>query len=191
MSSRMRAISQRAFGGPEVLEVIETDRPVPGPGEVLVRVHAAGVNPAEWKRRSGLLRRFGEPPFTLGLDLAGVVEAAGAEVTQFRPGNEVYGAVLPPRGAYAEYVAVPEENLTTAPPSLDLVHAAALPTAALTAWQPLVHVADVHAGQRVLVHAAAGGIGHLAVQIAQGPRRIRHRHRPAEQARFPEGLGRR
>lgn len=167
MSSRMRAISQRVFGGPGVLEVVETERPVPGPGEVLVRVHAAGVNPADWKRRAGLLRRLGEPPFVLGLDLAGVVETAGDQVTRFRPGDEVYGAVLPPRGAYAEYVAVPEDSLALTPPGLDHVHAAALPTAVLAAWQPLVNVAGVRAGQRVLVHAAAGGVGHLAVQIAK------------------------
>ena len=163
----MRTISQRAFGGPEVLEIIETDRPVPGPGEALVQVRAAGVNPADWKQRSGLVRKFGEPPFTLGLDLSGAVKAVGEHVTQFRPGDEVYAAVLPPRGAYAEYVAVPEDWLATAPPSLDPVHAAALPTAALTAWQPLVHVAGVRSGQRVLIHAAAGGVGHLAVQIAK------------------------
>ncbi|MCW2861450.1 MAG: NADPH:quinone reductase [Actinoallomurus sp.] len=167
MSGRMQAISQRAHGGPEVLEVIETDRPVPGPGEVLVRVHAAGVNPADWKRRSGLLRRFGEPPFTLGLDLSGTVETTGEEVTRFRPGDAVYGAVRPPRGAYAEYVTAPQDALAPVPPSLDHTRAAALPTAALTAWQPLVRVAGVHPGQRVLVHAAAGGVGHLAVQIAK------------------------
>lgn len=156
---RMRAISQRAFGGPEVLEVIETDRPVPSPGEVLVRVHAAGVNPADGKRRSGLLRRFGEPPFTLGLDLAGVVAATGDQARRFQEGDAVYGVVLPPRGAYAQYVAIPEDSLAPTPPSLDLVHAAALPTTGLTAWQSLVRVAGIRAGQRVLIHAAAGGIG--------------------------------
>jgi NADPH:quinone reductase-like Zn-dependent oxidoreductase len=167
MSTRMRAISQQVFGGPEVLEVIETDRPVPGPGEVLVHVHAAGVNPAEWKRRAGLLRRFGEPPFTLGLDLAGIVAATGDQTRRFRKGDAVHGAVLPPGGAYAQYVAVPENSLARVPSGLDLVHAAALPTAGLTAWQSLVRVAGVRAGQRVLVHAAAGGVGHLAVQIAK------------------------
>ncbi|MDX3227531.1 NADP-dependent oxidoreductase [Streptomyces sp. ME19-01-6] len=162
----MRAVSQRVFGGPDVLEIIETERPEPGPDEVLVRVHAVGVNPADWKGRSGLLPRLGEPPFTLGLDLAGVVETAGERVTGFRPGEAVFAAVLPPR-AYAEYVAVPQEALAPVPAGLDLVRAAALPTAALTAWQPLARVAGVRAGQRVLVHAAAGGIGHLAVQIAK------------------------
>jgi NADPH:quinone reductase-like Zn-dependent oxidoreductase len=111
-----------------------------------------------------MLRRFGEPPFTIGLDLSGVVASAG---TRFQPGDEVFGAVRPPNGSYAEYVAVPEESLALIPSGLDFVHAAALPTTALTAWQPLVRVADVHAGQRVLIHAAAGGIGHLAVQIAK------------------------
>lgn len=163
----MRAISQRVFGGPEVLEVVETGRPAAGPGEVLVRVHAAGVNPADWKRRSGMLPHFDPPPFTLGMDLAGVVEATGAGADRFRVGETVYGAVRPPHGTYAEYVPVPQEALAPAPPSLDPVHAAALPTAALTAFQPLVRVAGVRAGQRVLVHAAAGGIGHLAVQIAK------------------------
>jgi NADPH:quinone reductase-like Zn-dependent oxidoreductase len=161
----MRAVSQQTFGGPEVLEIVETDPPVAGPGEVLVRVHAVGVNPGDWKRRSGMVRRLGEPPFTLGLDMAGVVEAG--DRTRFRPGDAVFGAVLPPRGTYAEYVAVPQDWLAAVPAGLDHVHAAALPTAALTAWQPLVRVAGVRAGHRVLVHAAAGGLGHLAVQIAK------------------------
>jgi NADPH:quinone reductase-like Zn-dependent oxidoreductase len=137
------------------------DRPAPpatpsafGLG-LLVGVHAAGVNPADWKIRSGAVRRFGEPPFVLGLDLAGVVEAVGEQTTRFRPGDGVFGCAFPPNGAYAEYVAVPET--APAPPSLDFVAAAALPVAALTAWQPLVHVAGLGAGQRVLIHAAAGG----------------------------------
>jgi NADPH:quinone reductase-like Zn-dependent oxidoreductase len=163
----MRAISQQAFGGPEVLQAISTTRPVPGPGEVLVRVHAAGVNPSDWKRRSGLLPGFGEPPFTVGLDLSGTVEAAGGQVTRFRPGDAVHGAVLPPRGSYAEYVTVPQGWLAPLPPGLGHVQAAALPTAALTAWQSLVRIAGIRPGQRVLIHAAAGGVGHLAVQIAK------------------------
>jgi NADPH:quinone reductase-like Zn-dependent oxidoreductase len=163
----MRAVSQRAWGGPDVLEVVEVPRPDAGPGEVLVRVAAAGVNPADWKIRSGAVRRFGEPPFTIGLDVAGVVEAVGDGVAGFRPGDGVFGNTYPPNGAYAEFVAVPHDRLALVPVGLDLVQAAALPTAALTAWQPLVRVAEVGAGQRVLVHAAAGGVGHLAVQIAK------------------------
>ncbi|QKG22040.1 NADP-dependent oxidoreductase [Actinomadura verrucosospora] len=163
----MRAVIQREWGGPDVLEVAEVPRPDAGPGEVLVRVVAAGVNPADWKIRSGAVRRFGEPPFTLGLDVAGVVEAVGDGVSGFRPGDAVFGNAAPPDGAYAEFAAVPQARLAHVPDGLDLVHAAALPTAALTAWQPLVRVAGVSAGQRVLVHAAAGGVGHLAVQIAK------------------------
>ncbi|MEW1633013.1 NADP-dependent oxidoreductase [Streptomyces sp. NPDC093801] len=167
MTTRMRAVSQRGYGGPDVLEVVETDVPVPGPGEVLVRVRAAGVNPADWKIRSGTVRKFGAPPFTLGLDLCGVVEEAGEGAAgRFRPGDEVYGCAFPPHGAYAEYVVAPAEALAAAPAGIDPVSAAALPVAALTAWQSLVRVAAVGPGRRVLVHAAAGGIGHLAVQIA-------------------------
>jgi NADPH:quinone reductase-like Zn-dependent oxidoreductase len=130
-----------------------------------VRVHAAGVNPADWKIRSGLL-----PvglPLTLGLDLSGVVEAAGPGVTRFRTGDEVYGVTFPPNGSYAEYVAVREDALALKPKSFDHVHAAALPIAALTAWQPFTRLFPVGAGHRVLVHAAADGVGHLAVPIAK------------------------
>ncbi|MFB4300736.1 NADP-dependent oxidoreductase [Actinomadura sp. NTSP31] len=163
----MRAVSQRTWGGPEVLEVVEVRRPEAGPGEVLVRVTAAGVNPADWKIRSGAVRKGAEPPLTLGLDVAGVVEAVGDGVVGFRVGDGVFGSTFPPNGAYAEFVAVPHERLALVPVGLDFVQAAALPTAALTAWQPLVRVAGVGEGQRVLVHAAAGGVGHLAVQIAK------------------------
>jgi NADPH:quinone reductase-like Zn-dependent oxidoreductase len=162
----MRAISQRAFGGPEVLEVVTLDPPVPGPEEVQIRVRAAGVNPADWKLRAGLLTTEVPVPFILGLDVSGEVSAVGSAVTGFAAGDEVYGFTFPPRGAYAEYTVSPATALAPAT-GLDPVVAAALPIAALTAWQPLVRVAAVQPGQRVLVHAAAGGVGHLAVQIAK------------------------
>ncbi|MFF2198317.1 NADP-dependent oxidoreductase [Streptomyces sp. NPDC058157] len=168
MTTRMRAVSQRGYGGPDVLELVETDLPVPGRGEALVRVHAAGVNPADWKLRSGAVRKFGVPPFTVGLDLCGVVVALGDDRTAgLRPGDAVYGCAFPPHGAHAEYAVAPVAALAAAPAGIGGVAAAALPVAALTAWQSLVRVAAVGAGQRVLVHAAAGGIGHLAVQIAK------------------------
>ncbi len=164
----MRAISQDVLGGPEVLREIELPRPEPGPAEVLVRVHAAGVNPTDWKHRAtgGLL---GEPPFVLGWDVSGVVEAVGLGVTLHKPGDEVFGMLPYPggHGAYAEYVTAPSRCFAPKPANLDHVRAAALPLAALTAWQTLVDTADVQPGQRVLVHAAAGGVGHLAVQIAK------------------------
>ncbi|MCF2527684.1 NADP-dependent oxidoreductase [Yinghuangia soli] len=164
----MRAIAQDVFGGPEVLKVVETERPEPGISEVLVRVHAAGVNPTDyWHRQTGGL--LGDTPVRLGWDVSGVVEAVGLGVSAFRPGDEVYGMPRLPQaaGTYAEYVVSPARHLARKPAGLDHVEAAALPLAALTAWQALVDAADVQPGQRVLVHAAAGGVGHLAVQIAK------------------------
>ncbi|MFD7258113.1 NADP-dependent oxidoreductase [Streptomyces sp. NPDC059874] len=163
----MRAIGQDGFGGPEVLKVVEAERPEPGVAEVLVRVHAAAVNPTDsWHRASGGL---GGKVIRLGWDLSGVVEAVGIGVTTLAPGDEVFG--MPrhplPAGAYAEYVTSPARHLVRKPASLSHVRAAALPLAAMTAWQALVDTADVRPGQRVLVHAAAGGVGHLAVQIAK------------------------
>jgi NADPH:quinone reductase-like Zn-dependent oxidoreductase len=157
-SMKMRALTQHTFGGPEVLEIAQVDRPVPGSGEVLIRIRAAGVNPSDWKVRSGLLPRFGPPPFVLGLDFAGVREDTGAEV---------YGVVYPPQGSYAEFTVAPADHLAPQPSTIDHIQAAALPTAGLTSYQPLVNVANVGAGDRVLIHAAAGGVGHLAVQIAK------------------------
>ncbi|MEW9555269.1 NADP-dependent oxidoreductase [Nonomuraea sp. NPDC050783] len=167
MSEWMRAVSQRVFGGPEVLELVRVRRPEPGPGEVLVRVHAAGVNASDCKVRAGRVPVFGDPPLTVGVDVAGVVEAVGDQVVRFAPGDRVHGMVLPPHGAYAEYVAAPADALAVPPAGLDHLHSAALPLSALTAWQTLTSVAALAAGQRVLIHAAAGGVGHLAVQIAR------------------------
>ncbi|WP_067695270.1 NADP-dependent oxidoreductase [Nocardia jejuensis] len=160
----MKAISQKTLGGPDVLETVEVPAPRPGTGEVLVRVAATSVNAADWKLRAGVVDKLGPPPFTLGLDVSGTVTEVGADVTRFRVGDEVYGMVLSRSGAYAEYTAAPADFLDHKPSSIDHVHAAALPTAALTAVQAL---REVRAGQRVLVHAAAGGVGHLAVQAAK------------------------
>ncbi|MFF7989785.1 NADP-dependent oxidoreductase [Kitasatospora xanthocidica] len=164
----MRAIVQREFGGPEVLEVAEVERPRLLSGEVLVRVKAAGVNPVDVAVRAGVYPLLGEPPFTVGWDLSGVVEEA-APGARYRVGEEVYGMPFFPRAAnaYAEYVAAPSRQLARKPASVDHVEAAALPLAALTAWQGLVDAAKVGEGQRVLVHRAAGGVGHFAVQIAK------------------------
>ncbi len=168
MPATMRAICQQAFGGPEVLEFTEVQRPVPLPTEVLVRVRAVGVNPVEAAVRSGQFPLLGEPPFILGWDVSGVVEDIEPGVTRFQPGDEVYGMPFFPRpaNAYAEYVAAPSRQLARKPASLSHAKAAALPLAGLTAWQALVDTAQVAAGQRVLIHGAGGGVGHLAVQIA-------------------------
>ena len=164
----MRAIRQTELGGPEVLELIDVPRPEPGPTEVLVRVTAAGVNPLDWKtRRRGVF--LGSPPFTVGADVAGLVAALGSGVTRFAVGDRVFGLPRFPAAAaaYAEYLTSPSRHLARTPASLSDVEAAALPMAALTAWQALVDTAGVTAGSRVLVHGAGGGIGHLAVQIAR------------------------
>ncbi|MFJ7202534.1 NADP-dependent oxidoreductase [Streptomyces sp. NPDC098789] len=165
----MRAVVVSQWGGPEVLTETTIDRPEPGPTEVLVRVHAAGVNPVDWKTRaSGALIEWDAVPVP-GWDVSGTVEAVGMGVTLFAPGDEVFGMPHFPKqaGAYAEYVTAPSRHFVRKPAALDHVAAAALPLAALTAWQALVDTADVRPGQRVLVHAAAGGVGHLAVQIAK------------------------
>ena len=165
----MRSIRQQAFGGPEVLELTEVARPVPLPTEMLVRVRAVGVNPVEAVIRSGQFPLLGEPPFVLGWDVSGVVEDVEPGVTRFQPGDEVYGMPFFPRAAsaYAEYVAAPSRQLARKPACLSHAEAAALPLAGLTAWQALVDTAQVAAGQRVLIHGAGGGVGHLAVQIAK------------------------
>jgi NADPH:quinone reductase-like Zn-dependent oxidoreductase len=164
----MIAIRQNRLGGPEVLEPVEVDRPSPAPTEVLVRVTGAGVNPVDFKTRTrgGML---GEPPFVLGWDIAGVVEEAGFGVTRFQPGDRVFGMPAFPHeaGAYAEYAAARSRELARIPDNVTDEEAAALPLAGLTAWQALVDTAQIGEGTRVLIHAAAGGVGHLAVQIAK------------------------
>lgn len=169
--SSMRAVVQHTFGGPDVLRVEEVPRPVPLPTEVLVRVHAAGINPVDWKTRGGggMAGVLGEPPFTLGWDVSGVVEETGFGVTTLKAGDEVYGMPWFPRaaGGYAEYVTAPTRQFARKPASISHEQAAAVPLAALTAWQALVDTADIRPGQRVLIHAAAGGVGHFAVQFAK------------------------
>jgi len=164
----MRAISQDVLGGPEVLQYVEVPRPEAGISQVLVRVHAAGVNPTDWKHRAHRVF-LGPPPFVLGWDVSGVVEATGYGVTLFKPGDEVFGMLPYPFGvgSHAEYAVGPARAFAFKPATIDHVAAGALPLAALTAWQALNDTAHLQAGQRVLIHAAAGGVGHLAVQIAK------------------------
>jgi NADPH:quinone reductase-like Zn-dependent oxidoreductase len=165
MNMMNAAVIDRA-GGPEELHIASVPRPEPGLTEIQVRVHAAGVNPVDWK-----VRADGGPeyPLILGWDVAGVVSAAGEGVTIYRPGDEVYGMPLFPRfpRGYAEYVVAPARHFAPKPAALSFTEAAAVPLAALTAWQGLVDTAGLRRGQRVLIHAAGGGVGHLAVQIAK------------------------
>ncbi len=167
----MRAVTQDTFGDTSVLQVRQVPRPTPLPTEVLVRVHAAGVNPVDWKTRTGggMAGVLGSPPIILGWDVAGVVAEVGYGVTTLRVGDRVYGMPWFPRqaGGYAEYVTAPARQFAVIPDSLSFEHAAAVPLAALTAWQALVDAAHVTAGQRVVITAAAGGVGHFAVQFAK------------------------
>jgi NADPH:quinone reductase-like Zn-dependent oxidoreductase len=166
----MRALRQESFGAPEVLQVVNVPDPVPLPSEVVVRVAAIGLNPVEAIVRAGYFPLIGQPPFILGWDISGVVETVVPGVTRFKVGDEVFGMPFFPRAAagYAERVAAPSRQLVRKPDSLNHIQAAALPLAGLTAWQSLVDAAQVKKGQRVLIHGAGGGVGHLAVQIARG-----------------------
>ncbi|MEU6587818.1 NADP-dependent oxidoreductase [Streptomyces sp. NPDC046881] len=187
----MRAVRLHEHGGPEVLRYDEVPIPEPGPGEVLVRVHAAGVNPPDWYLRGGLTRMPGKTdstvslPVTPGTDVSGVVEAVAADVDDFTVGDEVFGLLRFPSfdgRAYAEYVAAPASDLAHKPAGIDHVHAAGAPMAGLTAWQFLIELGHDHpspfqdtphrpaaldAGTTVLVNGAAGGVGHLALQLAK------------------------
>lgn len=167
-TATMRAIRQEVLGGPEVLQEVEVERPVPGFSQVLVKVHAAGVNPTDWGHRAYSVF-LGPPPFTLGWDVSGTVVSTGFGVTIFKPGDAVFGMLPYPFGvgSHAEYVVGPARAFAPKPANLDHVAAGALPLAGLTAWQALNDTAGLRAGQRVLIHAAAGGVGHLAVQIAK------------------------
>jgi len=165
----MRAVSQASFGDPGVLKLMDHPDPVPLPTEIVVRVKASSINPVDAYIRSGAFPLFGSPPFILGWDVSGVVESMEPGVNRFAVGDEVYGMPLFPRpaSAYAEKVAAPSRHFALKPKSLDHIHAAALPLVGLTAWQSLVDAAQLAPGQRVLIHAGAGGVGHVAVQIAK------------------------
>jgi NADPH:quinone reductase-like Zn-dependent oxidoreductase len=167
----MRAVVLREFGPPEVLQVEEVAEPEPIPTEVKVRVHAAGVNPVDLKTRAGkgMAAVLGEPPLRIGWDVAGTVVELGRGVTRFRIGDEVFGMPWFPReaGAYAELVTAPSRHFATKPGVLSFEEAAALPLAGLTAWQIIVDTIQLQAGDDLLIHGAAGGVGHLAVQIAK------------------------
>jgi NADPH:quinone reductase-like Zn-dependent oxidoreductase len=168
MNDTMKAVSQDELGGPDVLKLVTVPTPAPGVSEILVRVHAAGVNPIDGaNRQTGAF--VGEPPFVLGWDVSGTVEAVGLGVTLYEPGDEVFGLLPFPQGhgAYAEYAVGPTRAFVRKPERLDHVQAAAIPMVGLTAWQALVDTAGVGKGSRVLIIGASGGIGHLAVQIAK------------------------
>ncbi len=172
MTEIMKAICIHRFGGSDVLCYQDLPRPVPTADEVLIRVHAAGVNPVDWKTRSGSVP-WKDPldpfPLIMGWDVSGIVEAVGRDVTGLVAGDAVYGMIRfpEPAGTYAEYATAPAQHLLLKPGTLDLLEAAALPLVSLTAWQALFEAGELEADQTVLIHGAAGGVGHVAVQLAK------------------------
>jgi NADPH:quinone reductase-like Zn-dependent oxidoreductase len=166
----MKAVRIHGYGGVDTLSYEDAPRPTAGDGEVLIKVHNTSVNPFDAALRAGYLSGYFQPafPLTLGTDVAGVVEAVGPGVTQFAPGDSVYARAGVTRdGAYAEYVVAPASDVAAKPKTTDFIHAAALPHVILTAWQALIEAAKLEKGQTVLVHGAAGGVGHVATQLAK------------------------
>jgi NADPH:quinone reductase-like Zn-dependent oxidoreductase len=189
----MKAVVLHEYGAPELMRVEEVAKPEPIPTEVQVRVHAAGVNPVDFKTRAGkgMAGLLGEPPVRIGWDVAGVVSEVPSGVTRFKVGEEVFGMPWFPRqaGAYAEYVTAPSRHFAAKPHALSHEEAAALPLAGLTAWQIVVDTIALEAGADILVHGAAGGVGHLAVQIAKARGATVFGTARAEQAEWLSGLG--
>ncbi len=166
----MKAVQIHAYGGSDVLQFEDAPKPKAAAGEVLVKVYAAAINPVDWKIREGYMKEMRKIsfPFILGWDLSGVVEDAGAGVTRFKKGDEVISRPdLSRNGAYAEYIVIKASEVAMKPKSVDHEHAAGLSLAGLTAWQALFDVGGVQPGQTVLIHAAAGGVGSFAVQLAK------------------------
>ncbi|QQN37195.1 NADP-dependent oxidoreductase [Rahnella aceris] len=168
MNNLQRAVLIRHYGGADAAQVAAIEKPAPGQGQVLVRVLAAGVNGIDWKVREGQVRNaFPVPlPIVLGAEMAGVIDAVGPGASRFRVGDRVMGAIGG-LGAYAEFVTINEANLSPTPEGLDDIHAAAIPVAAVSAWNSLHHAGPLYPGQRILIHGAAGGLGAYAVQFAK------------------------
>jgi NADPH:quinone reductase-like Zn-dependent oxidoreductase len=165
----MKAIVMHSFGSPDVLKLEELPMPVPKADEVLVKVNAASVNPVDYKTRSGKYPSIKQEqlPLVLGRDISGVVEQCGSAVSKFKKGTEVYAMLDREHGGYAEYVIVKEQDLAAKPEHLNFIEAAAVPLAAVTAWQGLFDHGGLRSGQHVLIHGGAGGVGHMAVQCAK------------------------
>ena len=166
----MKAVRIHEYGGRDVLRYEDAPQPQPSDDEVLIRVHAASVNPVDWKIREGHMKGVLplELPITLGCDVAGTIAAVGGNVKSLQGDNEVFGYVsLMKNGTYAEFATAKESEVALKPKSLDFVHAAAVPVGALTSWQAIFDTANLRDGQKILIHAAAGGVGAFAVQLAK------------------------
>jgi NADPH:quinone reductase-like Zn-dependent oxidoreductase len=167
--AKMKAVCIHSFGGPEVLKLESVDVPQPKDDEVLIKVHAASVNPVDYKIRAGTYPPVKEQqlPKILGRDVSGTIERCGRAVRDLHEGDAVYALLDGSSGGYAEYVAIKADLCSPKPKQLDYPEAAAIPLAGLTAWQGLFDEGNLNAGQRVLIHGGAGGVGHLAIQFAK------------------------
>jgi NADPH:quinone reductase-like Zn-dependent oxidoreductase len=167
--SKIRKMRIHRFGGPEVLQLDEIEPSLPDAEQLLVTVHAASVNPVDYKIRSGKYPAVKDDrlPYTLGRDASGVVEKCGAQATRFKVGDAVFGMVSIFGGGYSERVVVDQAAIAAKPSGLDHVHAAAIPLAGQTAWQGLFRHGGLREGQSVLIHGGSGGVGHFAVQFAK------------------------
>lgn len=183
----MKAIRIHEFGGPDVLRYEDIPESQPGPGEVRVRVIAAGVNPIDWKIRSGYMEI--PLPMTVGSDVAGVVDAIGQGVDSFQPEDEVFGKASVGQGGYAEYTVVNSTQIAQKPKSIGFIESAAIPTAGLAAWQSLFDIAGLERGQTVLIHGAAGGVGSFAVQFAKWKGAYVIGTASSKNAEFLKGIG--
>jgi NADPH:quinone reductase-like Zn-dependent oxidoreductase len=166
----MKAARIHAYGASSEIRIEDAPLPHLNPDDVLVRTVATSVNPVDWKIRKGYLKSFipYEMPLTMGWDVSGVVEKAGSAVTRFKPGDAVYSRPdIIRNGAYAEYVAIRESELALKPSTISHVEAASLPLVSITAWEALFTTANLSKGQRVLIHAGAGGVGSIAIQLAR------------------------
>ena len=162
----MKAIQIKEYGNNDVVQIMNAERPAPQAGEVLVKVQTAGVNPVDWKIRSGAGERLGlKLPIILGGEIAGIIEEIGDDVKDFREGDAVYGMVK--TGGFAEYIVAKASDIAVKPENISFEHAAAIPLGGLTAWQAIFDTANLASGQKIFLTNASGGVGSLAVQFAK------------------------
>ncbi len=165
----MKAVVLKEYGDVNVLSYEDVERPAPNADDILVKVENIGVNPVEWKIRSGLGKEFGlKLPYILGTEISGTVEEVGADVKNFKVGDEIFGSINMMRGGgYAEFALAKESEIAHKPKNVDFENAAAIPVGSLTAWKAIFETANLQSGQKILIHGAAGGVGSMAVQLAK------------------------
>jgi NADPH:quinone reductase-like Zn-dependent oxidoreductase len=187
----MKAVRIHAFGGPEVLRLDELALPVPGAGELLIKVAGAGINPVDYKIRQGGYPKITEAqlPITLGRDIAGIVQSGAELGGPFKNGDEIFALLNWTLGGYAQYAVVPVSNCAAKPPVMAVRDSGAVPLAGLTAWQGIFDHGGLHAGQRILIHGGAGGVGHFAVQFAKSRGAYVATTVSGEDAEFVSALG--